>query len=172
LAAIPLLNPEHVRRERVALQKHFKMKRDHVLKRLKAIGLEVEIPPVATFYIWLNLEKLPDPINNGLTFFEELLKEKTIVIPGIFFDINPAHRRNLFNSPCHHFVRLSFGPPLEDLDKGQHSLISRSTLSNRCCIGIDAMERVLRKTKKKGSHTFGHSYKKSIKDRAGLAVHV
>ena len=51
-------------------------------------------------------------------FFEELLKEHTIVIPGIFFDINPAHRRNLFHSPCHHFVRLSFGPPLEDLDKG------------------------------------------------------
>lgn len=52
------------------------------------------------------------------TFFEELLKEKTIVIPGIFFDINPSHRRNLFHSPCHHFVRLSFGPPIEDLDKG------------------------------------------------------
>jgi len=41
------------------------------------------------------------------------------VIPGIFFDINPAHRRNLFNSPCHHYVRLSFGPPIEDLDKGE-----------------------------------------------------
>ena len=100
------------------------MKRDHVLERLKAIGLEVIIPPVATFYIWLNLERLPDPINNGLTFFEELLKEKTIVIPGIFFDVNPAHRRNLFNSPCHHFVRLSFGPPLEDLNKGWRCSIS------------------------------------------------
>jgi len=155
LAAIPLLNPEHVQHERVALQKHFKMKRDYVLKRLQAIGLEVKIPPVATFYVWLNLENLPDPINNGLTFFEELLKEKTIVIPGIFFDINPAHRRNLFSSPCHHFVRLSFGPPLQDLDKG-----------------IDAIERVLRKANKKGLHVFGHSYKKSIKDRAGLAVHV
>lgn len=148
------------------------MKRDHILKRLKAIGLEVKIPPVATFYIWLNLENLPDPINNGLTFFEELLKEKTIVIPGIFFDVNPAHRRDLFNSPCHHFVRLSFGPPLEDLDKGRRSSISQSTLSNQRCIGIDAMERVLHKANKKGTHVFGHSYKKSIKDRAGLAVHV
>ena len=42
-------------------------------------------------------------------------------VSGIFFDINPAHRRNLFNSPCHHFVRLSFGPPLEDLEKGTQS---------------------------------------------------
>lgn len=145
LAAIPLLNVDHVKNEKLSLQKHFKSKRDHVLKRLKAIGLPVAIPPTSTFYIWLNLEKLPAPLNNGLTFFEELLKEQTIVIPGIFFDINPSHRRNLFNSPCHHFVRLSFGPPLEDLDKG-----------------LDAMERVLKKARKEGMKVFGHSYKKSL----------
>jgi aspartate/methionine/tyrosine aminotransferase len=154
LAAIPLLDPQHVAKERIALQKHFKAKRDHVLKRLKDIGLEVAIPPVATFYIWLNLEKLPEPINNGLTFFEELLKEKTIVIPGIFFDINPCHRRNMFSSPCHHFVRLSFGPPLDDLNRG-----------------IDAMEHVVRRAKKEG-HTFGHSYRRSVDGAAGLAAHV
>lgn len=71
------------------------------------------------------------------------------MIPGIFFDINPAHRRNLFNSPCHHFVRISFGPPLEDLDKG-----------------LDAIERVLKKART-GMHHFGHSYKKSIDLSAG-----
>ncbi|TBU65499.1 aminotransferase [Dichomitus squalens] len=145
LAAVPLLDPQRVHEEKIALQKHFKAKRDHVLKRLDELGLHVAVPPVATFYIWLNLERLPAPLNNGLTFFEELLKEKTIVIPGIFFDINPAHRRNLFHSPCHHFVRLSFGPPLEDLDKG-----------------LDAIARVLKKAKKEGGHAFGHSYKKSV----------
>jgi aspartate/methionine/tyrosine aminotransferase len=66
LAAIDLLKPERVAQEREALQRHFKHKRDHVLKRLKDMDLEVEIPPDSTFYIWLNLEKLPDPINNGL----------------------------------------------------------------------------------------------------------
>ena len=50
----------------VALQKHFKAKRDHVLSRLKKLHLEVDIPPSSTFYIWLNLEKLPPPLNNGL----------------------------------------------------------------------------------------------------------
>jgi aspartate/methionine/tyrosine aminotransferase len=115
------------------------------LKRLKAIDhLEVTIPPTATFYIWLNLKDLPDPINSGLAFFEELLKEKTIVIPGIFFDINPAHRRNLFHSPCHHFVRLSFGPPLEDLDKGTRTSQCQGLHLYRCrTIGIDAIERVI-----------------------------
>ena len=73
------------------------------------------------------------------------MKEKTIVIPGIFFDINPAHRRNLFNSPCHHFVRLSFGPPMEDLDKG-----------------LDAIDRILKRAKREGMRAFGHSYRLSI----------
>ncbi|EIW84840.1 aminotransferase [Coniophora puteana RWD-64-598 SS2] len=144
LAAIPMLHPDHVAKEKLALQKHFKAKRDHVLKRLHDLHLDVDVPPDSTFYIWLNLEKLPPPLNNGLTFFEELLKEQTIVIPGIFFDINPSHRRNLFSSPCHHFVRLSFGPPLEDLDKG-----------------LDAMANVLAKAKS-GTKKMGHSYRKSL----------
>ncbi|GLB34796.1 putative aminotransferase class I and II [Lyophyllum shimeji] len=144
LAAIPLLDPARVALEKVALQKHFKAKRDHVLRRLHELGLDVDLPPTSTFYIWLNLEKLPEPLNNGLVFFEELLKFKTIVIPGIFFDINPAHRRNLFHSPCHHYVRLSFGPPLEDLDRG-----------------LDAIGMVLKKARKAKEH-IGHSYKKSI----------
>ncbi|KAL0946818.1 hypothetical protein HGRIS_012987 [Hohenbuehelia grisea] len=153
LAAIPLLDPEHVAQEKLALQRHFKMKRDHVLKRLRQLHLDVDVPPLSTFYIWLNLEKLPPPLNNGLTFFEELLKEKTIVIPGIFFDINPAHRRNLFNSPCHYYVRLSFGPPLEDLNKG-----------------LDAIERVLKKVRNEGTKNFGHSYKQSLD--GGLDAHI
>jgi len=143
LAAIPLLDPAYVAIEKIALQKHFKAKRDHVLARLHALHLDVDIPPSSTFYIWLNLEKLPAPLNNGLTFFEELLKEQTIVIPGIFFDINPSHRRNLFNSPCHHFVRLSFGPPLADLDRG-----------------LDAIGRVLQRAKQVGMKDFGQGYKR------------
>ncbi|KAI0691366.1 pyridoxal phosphate-dependent transferase [Cytidiella melzeri] len=145
LVAIPLLEPEHVHAEKVALQKHFKHKRDHVLKRLARLGLKVSVPPQATFYIWLNLEHLPAPLNNGVTFFKELLKEKCIGVPGIFFDINPLHRRNLFSSPCHHFIRLSFGPPIKVLN-----------------MGVDAIARVLKRAKKEGMHAFGHSYKKSL----------
>nr|XP_018262300.1 uncharacterized protein I303_05316 [Kwoniella dejecticola CBS 10117]OBR84458.1 hypothetical protein I303_05316 [Kwoniella dejecticola CBS 10117] len=129
-AAVPLLDYQRVQQDKVSLQKAFRIKRDHVLSRLKKMGLEVTIPPQATFYIWLDLKRLDSPLNNGLTFFEELLKEKTICVPGIFFDINPSHRRNLFHSPCHHFVRLSFGPKLEELDRG-----------------LDAIERLLKKHK-------------------------
>ncbi|EKM52073.1 uncharacterized protein PHACADRAFT_177472 [Phanerochaete carnosa HHB-10118-sp] len=144
LAAIPLLEPNYVATERIALQRHFKAKRDHVLSRLAKLGLPVAVPPEATFYIWLDLEGLPAPLNNGLTFFEELLKEKCIAVPGIFFDINPAHRRNLFSSPCHHFIRISCGPPLDNLD-----------------MGLDAIARVLERVDKEGLSGFGHGYETS-----------
>ncbi|KAB5596241.1 Aminotransferase, classes I and II [Ceratobasidium theobromae] len=154
LAALPLLDPEHVRNEKLALQKHFKAKRDHVLKRLAKMGMEVSIPPEATFYIWLDLRGLPAPLNDGLTFFEELLREKTIVVPGIFFEINPSHRRDLFSSPCHHFVRISFGPPIKDLDKG-----------------LDALERILRRAKKEGMNKIGVDLVKSPTENHFPGVH-
>ncbi|EGG05118.1 uncharacterized protein MELLADRAFT_48881 [Melampsora larici-populina 98AG31] len=128
MAAIPMLDLKRVEQDKVALQKHFRMKKERVLARLEEMGLKVKVPPKWTFYIWLDLSDLPPPLNSGLVFFEELLKQKVIVVPGIFFDLNPAHRRNLFSSPCHHFVRLSFGPPLPQLEKG-----------------LDGIERVLRK---------------------------
>ncbi|KAI9032567.1 pyridoxal phosphate-dependent transferase [Phycomyces nitens] len=130
LAALPLLDPDVYRNEAKNLQRHFRAKRDYVLRRLNEMGFDIRVPPEATFYVWLDLSKLPEPINIGLHFFEECLLEKVIVVPGIFFDINPSHRRELFDSSCHHFVRLSFGPPLEQLKRG-----------------LDNMERVLAKFK-------------------------
>lgn len=88
LAAIPFLDPKKFRNEAKALQRHFKEKRDFVLSRLKEMGFQVKVPPNATFYVWLDLSHLPEPINIGLNFFEECLKEKVIVVPGIFFDVN------------------------------------------------------------------------------------
>lgn len=85
--ALEMLESQRIKQDRIALQRHFRMKRKHVLDRLAAMGLPVKVPPKATFYIWLNLSVLPAPLNSGLAFFEELLKEKVIVTPGIFFDI-------------------------------------------------------------------------------------
>jgi aspartate/methionine/tyrosine aminotransferase len=83
--------------------------------RLKKMGIKVDHEPEATFYIWANLSDLPAPLDNGIQFFEEALTVNVICVPGIFFDINPGKRRELFFSPFHHYVRLSFGPPLEEL---------------------------------------------------------
>lgn len=77
-------------------------KRDYVIKRLRDMGFVIKYVPDSTFYLWLNLEGLPGPISDGLNFFQACLEEKVIVVPGIFFDLNPARRRDLFDSPCHH----------------------------------------------------------------------
>ncbi|RUP35252.1 pyridoxal phosphate-dependent transferase [Jimgerdemannia flammicorona] len=114
LASIPFLDPVRYTTEAAALQTHFRAKRDFVLRRLEEIGFGVHVKPDATFYVWLDLKTLKHPIDAGLVFFEEF--------PGIFFDINPSNRRELFESPCHHFVRLSFGPPLEELARGLDSI--------------------------------------------------
>lgn len=138
--AIPMLEPTLVKKEMQALQKHFKAKRDFVLKRLREIGFtrgDQQIPD-STFYLWLDLTTLTPPlpanspidISNGLSFFDQLIKEKAIVVPGIFFDLNPAKRRDLFDSPCHHFVRISYGPKMEVLE-----------------MGMDAIERVVKKAR-------------------------
>lgn len=73
-----------------------------MISRLRQIGFHIKYTPAATFYIWLNLEGLPSALSDGLNFFQACLEEKVIVVPGIFFDLNPSRRRDLFDSPCHH----------------------------------------------------------------------
>ena len=131
-AAIPLLSPPaRVRTEMAALQTHFLAKRTHVLARLRAMGFPLasaDAPP-ATFYLWLDLAGLPPPIADGLGFLDACLREKVVVVPGIFFDLNPCRRREVGDaSPCHRFVRLSYGPCWAVLDRG-----------------LDGIERVLRR---------------------------
>lgn len=134
-AAIPMLEPSLVRKEMTALQHHFRDKRDYVVKRLREMGFTIRHIPDSTFYLWLNLEGLPGPISDGLNFFQACLEEKVIVVPGIFFDLNPARRRDLFDSPCHHFVRFSYGPKMDVLK-----------------MGCDGIERVVNKFKNLVSH--------------------
>lgn len=73
------------------------------------MGFVIKYVPDSTFYLWLDLSGLPGPISDGLNFFQACLEEKVIVVPGIFFDLNPSRRRDLFDSPCHHcklFLRV------------------------------------------------------------------
>ncbi|CAO1636021.1 unnamed protein product [Parajaminaea phylloscopi] len=148
--AIPMLEAQRVEQDRIALQKHFRVKRQHVLDRLSTMDLEVKVPPEASFYLWVNLKHLPAPINSGLVFAEELLREKAIVTPGLFFDINPKHRRNILDSPCETFIRFSFGPPLEELDRG-----------------LDAIQRLIAKAKR-GDGDLGQDYKPSLGHASNL----
>lgn len=45
-------------------------KRDYVVERLRAMGFVIKQVPDSTFYLWLDLEGLPDEIADGLNFFQ------------------------------------------------------------------------------------------------------
>jgi len=95
VAALPLLDRDRVKQDRVALQSHFRAKRDYVVERLRKMGFAVKNAPTSTFYVWLDLSELPEPLDNGLVFFEEALKEKVIVVPGTFFDLSASSSLSL-----------------------------------------------------------------------------
>jgi len=115
-SCVPLLNPKDVVEQTVMLQVLFSHKRDFLLRRLQDMGITVEHPPQGTFYCWCDISNLPAPLNNCWGFFRELLKEKVIVTPGVFFDVNPGSRRK-FNS-YDSFIRISYGPSFKEVQRG------------------------------------------------------
>jgi len=127
--AATLLDPQIALRETAAIQKHFAVKRDYVLRRLKRMGITVDAEPAGAFYVWANLSHLPKPLNDGMSFFRACLKEKVIIVPGVFFDVNPGNRRA--QGRYTNYCRISFGPEMQKLENG-----------------LDAMERVIKKSLK------------------------
>ena len=127
--AAALLEPQLALKETLAIQKHFGQKRKFVLERLKQMGIGVDAEPAGAFYVWANLSNLPKPLNDGMTFFREGLKEKVIIVPGIFFDVNPGNRRS--HGRYENYCRISFGPELKKLETG-----------------LDALEKVIKRFKK------------------------
>jgi len=118
-AALPLLDPVNAAAETLAIQQHFGRKRALMLERLKALDIGVEAVPLGAFYVWANLARLPAPLDDGMSFFREGLKEKVIVVPGVFFDVNPGNRRS--QARYKNYCRISFGPELEKLEMGLDS---------------------------------------------------
>lgn len=118
-AAIPLFTDEYVTKETLAIQNCFRDKRDKMLSRLERIGVRFDRVPDGTFYCWGNVSALPAPLNDGMGLFRAGLTKKVITVPGEFFDVNPGKRRHGHNraSRFHDYVRFSFGPSQESLDK-------------------------------------------------------
>ncbi len=117
-AAVPLMKPERVLREAAAIRYAFLPKRDLLLDRARRLGLTVDREPEGTFYVFASLRNLPEPLSEGMRFFQAALDRRVICVPGVFFDVNPGRRRSRHHSRFHQHVRLSFGPPLEELERG------------------------------------------------------
>jgi aspartate/methionine/tyrosine aminotransferase len=118
--ALSLLDADFARQETVAIQTEFRAKRESMLRRLRALGVEVDVEPQGAFYIWGNLRRLPPPLDDGMRFFEAGLQEKVITVPGTFFDVNPGKRRA--HSRYQSYSRFSFGPSMPELERGLDAL--------------------------------------------------
>lgn len=91
----------------------------------KEIGLVLDVEPEGTFYAWASLERLPPPLNDGMTFFRRALEWKVICVPGEFFDVNPGKRRpGNRGARFSQHVRISFGPNIEIVQQGLERLAS------------------------------------------------
>jgi aspartate/methionine/tyrosine aminotransferase len=129
-AAIPLVSLDHVAAETTAISSAFRAKRDYLLPRLQALGVTVDRVPDGTFYVWGCVDRLPPPLNDGMGLFRAALDEKVIVVPGEFFDVNPGKRRSGRSSRFKAYVRFSFGPPMDVLERAVERfarLIQRAT---------------------------------------------
>ena len=115
-ASIPLLSNEIAQKETEIIQSCFREKRDYLLREITALGIDVPCQPQGGFYLFANLSNLRPELQNGMNFFEACLKEKVICVPGRFFDVNPGKRRSTLN-PLTNFVRFSFGPSMEELER-------------------------------------------------------
>lgn len=117
-AALPLLTLEAANREAAAIRSVFTAKRDLVTRRLGQMGIDLEEPPGGAFYVFPSLRNLPDPLRDGMSFFERALDYKVIAVPGSFFDIDPGKFRGHLPSRLTSYVRLSFGPDLASVSAG------------------------------------------------------
>ena len=123
-AAVPLMEPSLVEQETAAIRKSFLAKRELTLRRVYELGMTVDREPDGTFYAFVSLQDLPEPLADGMDFFRHALDHKVICVPGVFFDVNPGRRRARSLSRFHQRVRLSFGPSHDEVARGLDRLES------------------------------------------------
>jgi N-succinyldiaminopimelate aminotransferase len=121
-AAVELMKPEMVLAETKAIRETFLPKRELMLRRVHEMGMRISPEPAGTFYAFVSVRDLPEPLADGLAFFRAALDHKVICVPGLFFDVNPGHRRSQRLSRFHQHVRLSFGPSMEEVTRGLDNL--------------------------------------------------
>ncbi|HEV7785017.1 MAG TPA: pyridoxal phosphate-dependent aminotransferase, partial [Thermoanaerobaculia bacterium] len=88
-AAVELMEPEMVLAEAKAIRETFLPKRELMLRRVHEMGMRIYPEPAGTFYAFVSVRDLPEPLSDGMAFFRAALEHKVICVPGLFFDVNP-----------------------------------------------------------------------------------
>jgi aspartate/methionine/tyrosine aminotransferase len=121
-AAVGLMEPDQVLAEARAIRETFLPKRELMMRRAHEMGMRIYPEPAGTFYAFVSVRDLPEPLSDGMAFFRAALEHKVICVPGLFFDVNPGRRRAQRLSRFHQHVRLSFGPSMDEVRRGLDNL--------------------------------------------------
>jgi aspartate/methionine/tyrosine aminotransferase len=124
MGAIPLLKRAWADAEAASIRQNFGRKREYMMERARAMGflLAAQDEPLGAFYLFPKLSQLPEPLQDGMAFFRKALEVGVITVPGVFFDVNPGQRRRHIPSRLRQYLRLSFGPSLEEVSRGMERL--------------------------------------------------
>ncbi len=122
IGAVPLVDIRVAEAEAKSIQRHFGEKREYMIRTLTELGIKVSPEPRGGFYCWGDLSALPPGLNTGTELFQKLLACGVIVVPGVFFDINPGKRRPDRASRFGSFARFSFGPAADEVQRGLERL--------------------------------------------------
>jgi len=116
-AAIPLASLAVAEQEAKAIRARFIDKRAAMMNGLRRLGVRFDLEPEGTFYAWGDVSGLPEGLRVGEDLFRAALDHKVIVVPGVFFDVDPGQRRGGRPSRFRHHVRFSFGPRLDVIEE-------------------------------------------------------
>lgn len=117
-AILPLITADVADAEALSIQGVFQKKLDLSIRRVSELGMKLYAEPSGAFYCFASLENMPEGIRDGYDFAQAALKEKVIVIPGEYFDINPGKRRSHVDSRLKNYIRISFGPNIGQVAEG------------------------------------------------------
>lgn len=115
-ASVALLEASVADAEASAIRATFEKKRATLVSGLRRLGVRFDLEPEGTFYAWGDLSGLPEGLRTGNELFEAALAEKMIVVPGVFFDVDPGKRRGARQSRFRSHVRFSFGPSMATIE--------------------------------------------------------
>jgi aspartate/methionine/tyrosine aminotransferase len=121
-AALDLVNVPHALKETQAIRDAFWPKRHRMIEGLRGLGIQPDLEPQGTFYVWGDLSQLPEAMQDGQEFFKIAIQDKVIVVPGEFFDVDPGRRRLGRPSRFRHHARFSFGPSMSVIEQALERL--------------------------------------------------
>lgn len=107
--------------ETTAVRATFARKRAIMIEALTRLGVDLATPGPSTFYLWGDVSRLPPGLATGHELFEAALRERVMLVPGQYFDVNPGKMR-VQPSRLNSWVRFSFGPPEDNMVAGLERL--------------------------------------------------